>query len=573
LGPDNKLIFAPGLLTGQALPGSGRNSAGAISPLTGAFGEAEGGGFFGAELKRAGLDAVIIEGAAKSPTYLYIEDGRTEIREAEHLWGLETADAEEALKGELGSSRVRTAIIGPGGENLVRYASIANDIRHTLGRTGLGAVMGSKRLKAVAVKGSKAPVPADKKGITALAKWLGQNYPEKANATSCIGTGAGMAGYEATGNLPIRNFQGGFFPEVNQISPHYQFDHGYVIKRASCFACPIRCKRIVGLDGPLAVDSRYSGPEYETLAALGSNCGVTDAEALLKAGELCERYGIDTISTGVSISFAMECYERQIINKDDTNGLELNFGNADSMLEMVQRIALRQGLGDLLAEGTKRAAQKIGRGSSEYAMQVKGLEIPMHEPRYKQGLGLHYSVHATGADHCCGIQDDLVVKALAKWESINLSEEMPSQELSTRKVRMLYEVGLWRHLSNYLGMCILMPYSYQQLCDAVEAVTGWPTSYWKLMKAAERGVTLARTLNLKLGFTDKDDTLPNRFFSSAAEGPLKDTWVDPGQLENARKLYYQMLGWNEKGIPSFARLVELDIEWAKEHIENIAVTS
>lgn len=568
LGPENKLIFALGPLTGYPLPGSGRNSVGAKSPLTGGFGESEAGGYWGAELKRSGYDAIIVEGRAPKPVYIWINKGDVEIRDAGHLWGLEVADVDSAIKEEIGNDKIKTALIGPGGEKLVRYACIANDITHVAGRTGLGAVMGSKNLKAIAVKGGTPPEAADAEKIKELARWMGKNFKEKAGNFNLYGTGATLVAYEASGNLPVRNFRGGRFPSVEQITPQLMFEKGYVKKRETCFACPIRCKRVVSLEKPWKIDIRYGGPEYETLGALGSNCGVDSIEALMKANEICARHGIDTISTGVSISFAMECYERGILTKEDTDGLDLNFGNAQALVEMVERIALRKGLGDILAEGTKRAAEIIGKGSSDYAIHVKGVEIPMHEPRYKQGMGLHYSVNATGADHCSGIQDDLVIKKIPKGEGINRDGTLTTTELSPRKARMLYETGLWRHIGNYIGMCIFVPWSNEQIVSAVEAVTGWSTSSRDLENVVERGITLTRIFNLREGFSRNDDTLPRRFFASPSEGPLKDVSIDPARLDIAQRAYYQMLGWDESGVPTHEKLKELDVEWAYEHIKN-----
>ena len=568
LGPENKLIFALGTITGHPLVGSAKNSIGSKSPLTGGFGESEVGGFWGPELRRSGFDAIIVEGVPAKPVYVWINDGKVEIRDASKLWGLEIAETEKAIREELGDKKVRIATIGPGGEKLVRYACIANDISHVAGRTGMGAVMGSKKLKAIAVKGKRLSEIANKEKIKELSRWMARNFREKTLFWK-YGTGPTITAYEETGNLPIRNFAGGRFPGVEKISPQAMFEKSYVEKMDGCFGCPIRCKRRVKIDRPWKVDPVYGGPEYETLAALGSNCGVDDLEAIIKANELCNRHGIDTISTGVSISFAMECFERGIVTLGDTDGLELTFGNAQAMVEMVERIALRKGLGDLLAEGTKRASEKIGKGSAEFAMHVKGEEVPMHEPRYKQGMGLHYSVHATGADHCTGIHDNLVKANLMGWESIDVAESIPNTELSPRKARMLYHVGLWRQMANYLGLCIFVPWSYQQIRDAVESVTGWPMSYWRLMKAAERGITLARIFNIREGFSAEDDKLPHRFATSPSDGPLKDVTVDPDKLAEAQKLYYQMLGWDEQGTPTYARLVELDIEWAYEYLRTI----
>jgi aldehyde:ferredoxin oxidoreductase len=564
LGPENKLIFALGPVSGHTLPGSARNSIGAKSPLTGGFGEAEVGGFWNAELKRAGFDAIIVEGAASQPVYLWIDDGKVEIRDARQIWGLDVADTEGAIQKELNDSKVRVAMIGPAGENLVRFACILNDINHAAGRTGLGAVMGSKKLKAIAVRGSKLPEPAEKEKVLELNRYMGKNFKEL-TTDWMFGTGINIAGFEANGNLPRRNFQGGRFPNVEKISPQYMLEN-YEGSMEGCFGCPVRCKKIVKMEKPWKIDPAYGGPEYETLGAFGSNCDVDDIEAIIKANELCNRYGMDTISAGVTISFAMECFENGLLPPQDTDGLDLRFGNGPAMVEMVERIALRKGLGDLLAEGSKIAAQKIGRGAEEFAMHVKGEEIPMHEPRLKQAMGLHYSVHVTGADHCTGIHDTALNKDSVDWGTIDITESVPPTQMSPEKARMLYQVGLWRQVINTLGICNIVPWRYKQIRDMTEYITGWSMSYWKLMKATERGITLARIFNLREGWTVKEDILPRRFSTSPPDGPLKGVIIDPEKLTEARKVYFQMMGWDENGIPSYARLVELKIEWAEEYL-------
>ena len=565
LGPGNKLIFALGLLTGHPLVGSARNSIGAKSPLTGGFGEAEVGGFWNAELKRAGFDAIIIEGEAKKPVYLWIDHGEVEIRDAANVWGLDVADTERAIRQELRDPRVRVAMIGPAGEKLVRFACILNDVNHAAGRTGLGAVMGAKKLKAIAVRGSKLPEVADKEKVLELNRYMVQNFK---NLTSewMYGTGMNIAEFEASGNLPKRNFQGGRFPNVEKISPQYMLKN-YEGSMIGCFGCPIRCKRMVKMQKPWKIDPVYGGPQYETIGAFGSNCDVDDIEAIIKANELCNRYGMDTISAGVTVSFAMECFENGLLTMKDTEGLDLRFGNGAGMVEIVDRIGLRKGLGDLLSEGAKRAAEKIGKGAEAFAMHVKGEEIPMHEPRLKQGMGLHYSVHITGADHCSGIHDTGLDKGSVNWNTIDITESLPPAEMSPRKARMLYQVGAWRQMINYLGLCNIVPWSYKQILDMTEYVTGEPMSYWKLMKAVERGTTLARIFNIREGWTATDDVLPRRFSVSPLDGPLKGLTIDPQKLDETKKVYYQMMGWDEMGIPTFARLVELNIEWAEKYLK------
>ncbi|MCX5908920.1 MAG: aldehyde ferredoxin oxidoreductase family protein [Deltaproteobacteria bacterium] len=398
LGPENKLIFALGPITGMPIPGAGRNSAGAKSPLTGGFGESEAGGFFGAELKKAGFDAVIIEGIAKSPVYLWIKNGKAELRDARRLWGLETLQTQQEIRKELQDPLIRTAAIGPGGENLVRFACILNDLSHAYGRTGMGAVMGSKKLKAIAARGGAVPPMANEKAVRDLARWMAQNFKKETGFWK-VGTGAAMEAFSLAGILPTYNFKDGGYDEVKKITAQAVLEQ-FGVGMEGCYACPIRCKKRVRIDDlACPVDPAYGGPEYETLGAFGSNCGIDDVKAICKAHEICNRQGLDTISAGVTISFAMECFENGLLTLKDTDGIELRFGNAQAMLKMLEQIVRRKGLGALLAEGTRIAAQQIGRGAIDLAMQVKGLEIPMHDPRSKQGMALHYSVNP--ADHRC----------------------------------------------------------------------------------------------------------------------------------------------------------------------------
>ena len=543
-GPENRLVFALGTLTGHPFVGSGRNSVGCKSPLTGGYGESEAGGFWGTELKRAGFEAIVLEGISPKPVYLWIKDGKAEIRDADRLWGLETAATQAAIQEELGDKRIRTAVIGPAGEKRVRFACILNDITHAAGRTGMGAVMGSKRLKAIAVRGSRPPEAADKEKIQALNRFMHLNYKAIAKQWR-YGTGSEMVASEAAGNMPIRNFQGGRFPGVEKINAPLLCSK-YLEKMDHCYGCPIRCKRVVKLQEPFSVDPVYGGPEYETLAALGSNCGIDNLEALMKANELCNRYGIDTISTGVAISFAMECAEKGILSRAETDGLDLSFGNAEAMVRMVEQIALRKGFGDLLAEGTKRASENIGKGSGKWAMQVKGAELPMHEPRYRQAMGLHYSMHIAGADHSTGITDPGT-----------LDEDTGAK---------LYQKGFSAQLTNTLGICKFVPWSEDQVREAVEYITGWPLTAQELMQVVERGVALARIFNIREGFSEKDDTLPKRFLATPTDGPLKG--LDKERFAEARKSYYRMMGWDESGVPTPSRLAELQIGWAAKYLSS-----
>ena len=562
-GPENKLIFAAGLLTGHRLVGSGRISAGCKSPLTGAYGESEAGGMWGTELRRAGWDGLVIEGRADAPVYLWICDDRVEIRDASKVWGRDVGEAAEWFKEDTGDSKVRTAMIGPAGEIGVLYANIIVDCCHAFGRTGLGAVMGSKHLKGIAVKGSHYPIPADQSRIVALNRVMKDRY--KKSPFYEYGTGRGMKGFEASGNLPVRNYAGGRFQGVDKIDAPALM-HRFGAGMEGCFNCPIRCKKkIHDIRGRWSVESVYGGAEYETLVSFGSNLLIDDLEAVCKAHEICNRYGMDTISAGATIAFAMECYENGLISEADLDGLDLRFGNAQAMVKMVEKIARREGIGDLLSRGSKKAAEAIGREAVSFAMHVKGLEIPYHEPRLNQGLGLHYSVHATGADHVSGVIDSGLLSLMGSWESLNVAEIMPPTEMSFRKVRMVYELGLIKGLPNHLGVCSFMPWNAAEYREAVEAVTGWDVTLWKLMKGVERGMTLMRLFNLREGLAPEEDALPGRFYSSPREGPLENVRIEPEDFKKCREMYYQVMGWDGTGVPTESCLVALDLEGTMPH--------
>jgi len=568
LGPENKLIFATGPLTGFAIPGTGRNSVGAKSPLTGGFGEAEVGGHWGAELKHAGFDAIIVEGKAKNPVYLWINDGTAEIKDATHLWGKITGESQETIQKELGDNLIRVAQIGPGGERLVRYACVINDLRNAAGRGGMGAVMGSKNLKAIAVRGHK---KLDVNNREKLREKI-REYHEGAHKTYAgyfeYGTGYGlMERFAKSGNLPTRNFRDGNFPGAKALDPGIMKEEINLTMDA-CYACSIRCKKVVDIKEPWEVNPIYGGPEYESIGAFGSNCGIDDLKAVCKANELCNKNSLDTISTGVSIGFAMECYERGIITDKDTNGMKLNFGNAEAMIQMVEMIAKREGLGDILAEGVKRAAETLKNGADKFAMHVKGQEIPMHEPRLKPGLGVGYTVSPTGAEHMANMHDDSFrsERGIALHRAIGILEPLEMDDLGAKKIRILTYYSNWRNISNALLICYFLPWDYIDIPEIVRAVTGWRSSSWELMKVGERITTMARVFNIREGFSKNDDWLPERFFKPHTSGALAETKIEPDKLKDAITMYYKMMGWTEEGIPTKTKLDELDIDWVSQYI-------
>jgi len=563
LGPENKLIFATGPFTIFVIPGTGRNSVGAKSPLTSGFGVAEVGGHWGAELKHAGFDAIIVEGKAKNPVYLWINDGVAELKDATHLWGKITGESQEIIHKELGDNLIRVAQIGPGGERLVRYACIINDLRNAAGRTGMGAVMGSKKLKAIAVRGNQKQEVADKDRLRALLKLFNENIQQRNAGYFEFGTGGDyMEESASSGNLSFRNFRDGGFTNAKALEPR-TIKETLGLEKDGCYACSIRCKKVIKIGDPWNVDSIYGGPEYETLGALGSNCGVDDVAAVCKANEICNKYSLDTISTGISVGFAMECYERGILTDKDTDGIKLNFGNAEVMVQMVKMIGKREGLGDILAEGVKRASDKLKNGSDKFAMHVKGVEIPMHEPRLKKGMGLGYAISPTGAEHMTNLDDYTVAhsRVMAYHGPIGILEPLELDDLSPKKVRAVVYYTNWRYLFNALLMCYFVFWRYNHITEMVKAVTGWNTSIWELMKAGERISTMTRVFNIREGFTKNDDWLPERFFEPHTSGALSETAIAPDKLKNAINTYYTMMGWDENGTPTQAKLEELDIDW------------
>ncbi|MEQ9716383.1 MAG: aldehyde ferredoxin oxidoreductase C-terminal domain-containing protein, partial [Candidatus Asgardarchaeum sp.] len=389
------------------------------------------------------------------------------------------------------------------------------------------------------------------------------------------GTGGMMEGDMAAGNIPVSNFRDGEFSDISKITAQAVRDT-IMVKMEGCFACPLRCKKVVKVDEPYSVDPAYGGPEYETLAAIGCNCGVGDLKAIAKGNELCNAYSLDTISTGDVIAFAMECFENGLLSTKDTGGIELKFGNAEAMLKLTQMIGERKGIGDLLAEGSFRAAQKIGKNAEKYAMHVKGQELPLHDPRGKVSLALAYATSPTGADHLEAEHDFDFVEgspSLPNALCLGISEPLSNFDLGEKKVRLYtYLQHLWSSY-NALGLCNFVAgpggaLPIPKIVQSLNAVTGWDVSLWELMKAGERATTIARIFNIKEGFSRKEDILPARFYQEALnEGELKCGKLDYEEFEKALTTYYHMMGWNNKGIPTKEKIYELDIGWTKKYLK------
>jgi aldehyde:ferredoxin oxidoreductase len=567
LGPDNVLVFTTSPINGLSLSGTNRYTAAAKSPLTGAYGESEAGGWWGPELRAAGWDGVVVRGASRTPVYLWIKDDAVEIRDANRYWGQLSGEVQDGLEQELGDKRVRVLQTGVSGEKLVRYAAIVNQLKHFHGRCGLGAVMGAKKLKAIAVRGSKPPVASDRETAKKQLVWFKDHYDRANDRFHQLGSSGGVLALEASGILPTRNFRDGSFEGARDISGQKMRDT-ILVNRGTCYACAVACKREVEVK-ELGVTPKYGGPEYESLAASGSLLGVSDLNKVALMNQLFAQYVLDSISTGAVIGFAMECYEHGIITKAMTGGVDLTWGNADAVIQLIHMIGRREGIGDLLAEGVRRAAAKLGNGADRFALHVKGQELPMHDPRGKKGLSLAYAISPTGADHMEAPHDPLYAGFHPQGHPLGvlgLIEPLDPLTLDAKKVRAFFTTQQVWSSYNAIGLCDFVgaPLNAMQLqptIDYINAVTGWNLSVYELMKIGERNNTLARMFNVREGFTVQDDVLPDRLHEGIGNGVLKGSFVGRDEFVEARQTYYQMAGWDPAtGRPTAAKLAELGIE-------------
>lgn len=569
--PRSPIIFATSAMNGTSMSGANRYSAVAKSPLTYGFGESEAGGFWGPALKQAGFDAIIITGRADKPTYLVIHDGNWELRDASRYWGQESGAVDEGIKSELGDPRFVVLQTGIAGENRVRFAAIVNNCKHFHGRCGLGAVMGAKNLKAIAVHGRQRPSMAEEDLARSAMRRFTSAYDRKKDTMHLYGTARGVRNLQRDGVLPTRNFHTGVFEKFDEISGQ-RMAETILVRRGTCYACAVACKREVAVP-ELGVVPKYGGPEYETLAALGSLCGVGDLKKIALANQLCSQYVLDSISTGATIAFAIEAFRRGLITKDDTGGLDLRFGDPDVVVALIHKIARREGIGDLLAEGVARAARALGPGAEAFALHVRGQELPMHEPRGKKSLAIAYATSPTGADHMEAPHDPLYEgfypgkHALAP---LGLIEPVDMLDFSRRKVRTFAGAQKLWNAYNIVGMCCFVgapigSLDLHTLEDYLRGVTGWDLSLWEIFKAADRSAALFRIYNHREGRGTAHDRLPRRMFEPIESGPLQGERIDPAVFHERLKDYYAVMGWDPAtGLPSVGLLNDLDIEWAAE---------
>ena len=570
LSPENLLIFMTGPLTGTPSPSTGRYSVVAKSPLTGFWGEANSAGFWGRDLKRSGFDGVIFEGKSSKPLYLITEDGKAELKDARHLWGKNTSETTKLIREELGDN-FNVACIGIGGENLVKYAAIMNDCDkpnygRAAGRCGMGAVMGSKNLKAIASRGKLKIKIANPEEYKAEARqrydWVNQSLLKM--TLEVFGTAAILDLVNAKGGLPTKNWQTGVFKDADMINGT-AINETILTGRKPCFACPVACGRLSEIkEGKYK--SAGEGPEYESVVSFGTMCGINDLGAITLAHFLCNEYGLDTISAGSTIAFAMECYEKEILSKEDAEGIDFSFGNSDSIIELVPKIAKREGIGDLLAEGSKRMAEKLGKNSIRFAMQVKGLELPAYDSRAAKITGLSFAVANRGGDHMTAFIEGPTFMSMPFMivEDAEVGDILKENVEDTEVVKNFEDAfGIFDAIGGckFMGMVL----TSEDWASLMSKLLGYDYTVADFKKTGERIYNLARIYNIREGLTRADDTLPARLLEDPLpEGPAKGEVVN---LEPLLDAYYDYRGWDRDGIPTQDKLRELGLEWAIDVIK------
>jgi len=596
-GPENTLAFMLSGVTGAPIAGQSRATVVAKSPVTGGAGDSQAGGFWPAELKFAGLDGIVVCGVSPKPVYLWINQGEIELRDATHLWGKETLDVEEILFQELDDKRIQIAQIGPAGEKLVRFAAIMNMANRAHGRTGMGAVMGSKNLKAIAVRGGKKKLAmADPDGVRAI---MQPSIPEVRKdedmwSLAKYGTLGILESQNAVGGLPTRNYQSGWFgfDRAADIGGERLFDellrgaeedNQLKAGRDTCYSCAVRCKRVVEAEWQeRQIDPKSGGPEYETASTFGSYCGIDDPHAIAYANQLCNQYGADTIAAGATMAFAINCFEDGLITSDDTGGIELGWGKAEAMIAMLEKTLKREGFGDVLAEGSARAGAQIGNGAEDLVVAVKGAEFPAHMPQVKPSLALIYAVNPFGADHQSSEHDpnytpELIAASPEKYgkraADLGLTDPQPEGVLNAAKVEYALKTQYAYSALDTASVCqfVFGPawqlLGMEELAGVITAVTGEETTVDDLLVVGARRLNMLRAFNAREGVTREQDTLPKRLFEPLEGGPTDGRAVDRVEFEAALETYYEQAGWDPiTGNPSRSTLENLDLGWVADEL-------
>jgi aldehyde:ferredoxin oxidoreductase len=568
LSPENVLSFIPGVLAHLPLALGNRVSITAKSPLTGLVIDSQAGGYWGKACRDAGYDALVIQGAAEKPVYIHAGGDGVEVRDAAHLWGMDTGEAHAALEEEISQKNIQCCLIGPGGESLVRYANISNALRHFAGRGGLGAVMGSKNLKAVVAVPDRSISRALKPGpeareITKSTTVRFTEDPFLSTVMRPIGTPVAVSMKQEKGWLPAFNFKQGSFQDADQIDHEAIEDSEVQAPSKACYACPVRCKRSAHYQqDDLKINEKFGGAEYESLINLGPLLGDGNLVAIQKANELCSRYTLDTISCGAVLAWAYDCYQQGILTREDTGGLELRFGDSALTLKLIEMIAHREGFGDLLAEGVRRAADQFGEKAGDLAAHTKGLEWPAVDPRFEPLQMLAYAVSPIGADHMTmgGPHIGPEFEGFA-----------PADEDLTMPAEVVRAYYLQRSLGSFVdgaGICqfLIGAVPMDDLRKLFLFDLGWPISVWEMMQAGDRRTTLMRAFNAREGFTAAHDAHPPIAYNKIEDAAPKTYQLQEDDFEAAVEKYYQIAGWDpETGWPTEGKLLELGLTWLKNH--------
>ena len=580
LAEQNILTIAPGVTTGAPVSGVSRCCVTALSPVTGAIGDSQTGGNIGPMIKRAGYDAIVISGKSKTPVYLLVEGQDVQIKQASHLQGQNVLDVYDVLTKELGGGKLSILQCGPAGEKLVRFACLVADLNDVAGRTGMGAVFGSKNLRAIAVRGENKINFADNEGLRKLGRLASERLPDSGFPTTLSKYGTpGVVGFQAeAGNLATHNYSRSYHQDYKNLDGA-TFEPSIGTGFTTCFGCVVGCRRKVKAETPYQVTDRLGGPEFETLGLLGSNLDITDPVAVAKANELCNNYGIDTITMGGLAAYLFESAEKGLITPEATEGKSLGFGDPEALIWLIERVAGRKGIGDVLAEGFEAAIEHFGQQTAAYAINVKNNGLAVHMAQVKPSQALMYAVCPIGPDHMSSEHDWLLAsdsearKGLgifksaqpASAEQSGIREAACSYEMD--KVRMTVYTQYFYSMLDTLCLCMFCwgpgnLFNYRELEDLLCYTTGWECTLWELMKVGERRVNMMRQLNAKRGFAREDDRLPERLGKALPDGPAKGKHVDSEAFEKMLDEYYGLMGWDSKtGNPTDAKLLELGLEW------------
>ncbi|MFO7753562.1 MAG: aldehyde ferredoxin oxidoreductase family protein [Desulfobacteraceae bacterium] len=557
LSAGNVLVFAAGPFTGTKIPCSGRHSLTARSPLTGLFAESDVGGRWGTALVKCGFHVITVRGACDRPVYLEVSPSGCRILNAGEIWGMDTFDTSGRLQ-EVHGEKTAVSCIGPAGERLVRLASVMHDgsDARAAGRCGLGAVMGSKKLKAVAVVRAGKTVAGRNRDLERMIPAMHRKVMDAGKGLRSCGTAGGFVQLEKSGDLPVKNFTEGEFSSADRLDGSVVSEK-YLKKKYSCGACPVGCGRVVEMNDEQFGSVKGAGPEYESTASLGSYCMVDDLEAVIKANDLCNRYGMDTISAGAAVSFAMEAFEKGLLTPADLGGGDLQWGDAGKMVQVVESIGTAEGIGRLLGMGVRHAAERLGSGADRFAMHVKGLELPAHDPRAYFSTAVSYATSSRGACHLAGMTH--VIEDAVTVPEIGISETLPrfSNEGKGRAAaRMQDMMGIYDSLK--ICKFVTGTLTLSELAECHTAVTGIKSTADSLMKAGERIFNIKRLFNFKCGMPGAQDTLPDRILSEprpagSAAGKLPD-------LSKMLKEYYKARQWDENGNPLESTLKRLELD-------------